>query len=52
MDFITYLPPCSYNGQVFTNILVIVDRLTKKKKFIPITSLIVDALVQAFVEYV
>jgi hypothetical protein len=29
----------------------IVDRLTKKKKFIPMASLSVDALVQAFVEY-
>lgn len=52
MDFITHLPPCQYNGQTFTNILVVVDRLTKKKKFIPMTSLRVDALVQAFVEYV
>jgi hypothetical protein len=52
MDFITHLPPCSHNGQVFTNILVIVDRLTKKKKFIPMNSLTVDALVQAFIEYI
>lgn len=52
MDFITHLPACHHNGQTFTNILVIVDRLTKKKKFIPMASLRVDALVQAFVEYV
>jgi hypothetical protein len=52
MDFITHLPPCKHNGQTFTNILVVVDRLTKKKKFIPMVSMSVDALVQAFVEYV
>jgi hypothetical protein len=52
MDFITHLPPCRHNGQVYTNILVIVDRLTKKKKLIPMVSLSVDALIQAFIEYV
>jgi hypothetical protein len=52
MDYITHLPPCKHNGQIYTNILVIVDRLSKKKKFIPMVSLTVDALVQAFVEYV
>jgi len=52
IDFTTHLPPCEHNGQVFTDILVIVDRLTKKKKFIPIASMTTDALVAAFVEYV
>jgi transposase InsO family protein len=52
MDFITHLPPCRYRDQTYTNILVVVDRLTKKKKFIPMASMSVEAIVQAFVEYV
>ena len=45
MDFITYLLPCTYNGRTYNNILVLVDRLTKKKKFIPMVSMTVDAIV-------
>lgn len=32
--------------------MVVVDRLSKKKKFIPLESLDVDAVVQAFIEYI
>lgn len=52
MDYITHLPPCTDNGRTYTDILVMVDRLSKKKKFIPVTDLRVDTLVHAFVEYV
>ncbi|KAI1511896.1 hypothetical protein Ptr86124_008736, partial [Pyrenophora tritici-repentis] len=52
MDYITHLPPCTDNGRTYTNVLVIVDRLSKKKKFIPVVDLKVDTLVKAFVEYV
>ncbi|KAI1515318.1 rve multi-domain protein [Pyrenophora tritici-repentis] len=52
IDFITHLPPCRHNGQTFTDILVVVDRLTKKKKFIPMASMTTDALVVAFIEYI
>ncbi|KAF7451142.1 Asp-protease-2 multi-domain protein [Pyrenophora tritici-repentis] len=51
MDYITHLPPCTDNGRTYTNVLVIVDRLSKKKKFIPVVDLKVDTLVKAFVEY-
>jgi hypothetical protein len=52
MDYITHLPPCTDNGRTYTDILVIVDRLSKKKKFIPVVDLKVDTLVRAFVEFV
>lgn len=47
-DFITSLPPCRYGGKVCQHILVVVDRLSKVKKFIPMDSLEVKAVVQAF----
>ncbi|KAA8615965.1 Asp-protease-2 multi-domain protein [Pyrenophora tritici-repentis] len=50
MDYITHLPPCTDNGRTYTNVLVIVDRLSKKKKFIPVVDLKVDTLVKAFVD--
>ncbi|EFQ85183.1 hypothetical protein PTT_12148, partial [Pyrenophora teres f. teres 0-1] len=52
MDYITHLPACTDNGRTYENILVIVDRLSKKKKFIPVVDLRVDTLVRAFVEFV
>lgn len=52
MDYITHLPACTDNGRTYENILVIVDRLSKKKKFIPVVNLRVDTLVRAFVEFV
>ncbi|KAI1667229.1 rve domain containing protein [Pyrenophora tritici-repentis] len=52
MDYITHLPLCTDNGRTYENILVIVDQLSKKKKFILVVDLRVDTLVQAFVEYV
>lgn len=52
VDFITPLPLCLRNGRRFRHILVVVDRLSKKRKFIPMDSLEVDAVVQAFVEWI
>jgi transposase InsO family protein len=52
IDYITHLPACMDNRRTYENILIIVDRLSKKKKFIPIVDLRVDTLVRAFVEYV
>lgn len=39
LDFVTGLPECRRRNQVFENILVIVDRLTKKKLYEPMTSM-------------
>jgi hypothetical protein len=52
MDYITKLPLCTLHGRKYENILVIVDRLSKKKKFIPVEDLRVETLVRAFIEYV
>ena len=38
MDFITDLPPSKYLNQVYDNILVIVDRLTKMAHYVPALS--------------
>lgn len=52
IDFITHLPLCQRYGRSYEHIMVVVDRLSKKKKFIPLDSLEVDAVVQAFIEWV
>jgi hypothetical protein len=53
IDYITHLPLCTDNGRTYMGILVVVDRLSKKKKkFIPVVHLKVNTLVRAFVEYV
>lgn len=52
VDFITPLPVCKRYGRTFEHVMVIVDRLSKKKKFIAMDSMEVEAVVQAFVEWV
>ena len=52
VDFITPLPICARYGRNYQHIMVVVDRLSKKKKFIPLDSLEVEAVVQAFIEWV
>lgn len=52
IDFITPLPICTRYGRSYQHIMVVVDRLSKKKKFIPLDSLEVEAVVQAFIEWV
>ena len=52
VDFITPLPYCTRYGRKYQHIMVVVDRLSKKKKFIPLDSLEVEAVVQAFVEWI
>ena len=52
VDFVTHLPVCKRYSRSYEHIMVVVDRLSKKKKFIPLDSLEVDAVVQAFIEWV
>ena len=52
VDFITPLPKCMRNGKAYKHIMVIVDRLSKKKRFVALYSLDVEAVVQAFIEWV
>ena len=51
-DFVTNLPPCRSGGRLYRHILVVVDRLSKTKKFIPMNSISTEAVVQAFLDYV
>ena len=45
VDFITPLPKCRRYGRVYEHIMVMVDRLSKKRKFIGLDSLKVEAVV-------
>ena len=50
VDFIIPLPKYRRHRQVYKYIIVIVDRLSKKHKFIGLDSLEVKAVVQAFLD--
>ena len=50
IDFITPLPISLRHEWKYQHIMVVVDRLSKKKKFIPLESLEVEAVVLAFIE--
>ena len=52
VDFITPLPKCRRYGRVYEHIMVVVDRLSKKRKFVGLDSLEVEAVVQAFLDWV
>jgi len=49
IDYVVDLPPCRRNGKTYRHILVVVDRLTKMRHFIPVTGLSADELADAFV---
>ena len=51
-DFVTSLPPCRVGGKIYRHILVVVDRLSKMKRFIPMDSLETTAVVQAFIDFI
>ena len=50
IDFVTPLPVLPRYGRKYQQIMVVVDRLSKKKMFVPLDSLEVEAVVQAFIE--
>lgn len=52
IDFITSLPICKRYNWHYQHIMVVVDRLTKKKKFVSLDLLEVEAVVQAFLEWI
>jgi len=52
MDFITELPPSQYRGELVTNVLVIVDRLTKRKRFIPCADMSAENIADTFYDNV
>ena len=49
IDYITGLPECIDGGQVYKHILVVVDRLTKMRHFIPCVSLDAEELTNRFI---
>ena len=49
VDYITPLPKCERNGQVYSHILVVVCRLTKMRHFIATTGLTAEELATAFI---
>ena len=52
VDFITALPESHRYGRIYQHIMVVVDRLSKKKKFIALTNMNVENVVQAFLHYI
>ena len=52
VDFITSLSTCTRYDRAYKHIMVVVDRLSKKKKFISLKSLEVKVVVQVFLEWV
>jgi hypothetical protein len=52
IDHIVDLPECTRNGKTYRNILVVVDRLTKMRHFIPVTGLDTDEVVDSFLHHV
>ena len=52
LDFIVDLPESTVNGTTFRNILVVVDRLSKKKKFVPMDKMDAESVAHAFLQYI
>ena len=52
IDYVTTLPQCCRNGRTYEHVLVVVDRLTKMRHLIPVTSLTTDELVEGFLQFV
>lgn len=52
IDFITLLPIFLKHGWKYQHIIIVVDHLSKKKKFILLDFLEVEAIVQTFIEWI
>lgn len=52
VDYISPLPACKRNGREFKHVVVVVDRLTKMRHFIPTVTMEADELADRFVERV
>ncbi|KAI1508200.1 rve multi-domain protein [Pyrenophora tritici-repentis] len=52
IDFITPLPKSTWCGHSYQHIMVVVDRLSKMKKFIAMENLEVPTVVDKFMEYI
>lgn len=52
VDFITPLPDCKVYGTTYKHIMVVVDRLSKRRRFVPLPSLEVQDVVTAFLQHI
>lgn len=52
VDFITYLLKYKYQGRIYKYTIVIINRLSKKRKYIILDSLLVELVTQVFLEYI
>lgn len=52
VDFITPLPDCTVHATTYKHVMVVVDRLSKRRRFIPLPSLEVRDVVTAFLQYI
>ena len=52
VNFITFLSTCTRNEKHYKHIMIVVDRFFKIKKFVALNSLNVDAVVQAFINWI
>ena len=52
IDFITSLSICERNDRRYQHIMMIMNRLSKKKRFMTLNSLKIQTIIQAFVEWI
>ena len=52
VDFIIGLLKCMRDGRVFEYIMIMMDRLLKKKKFVALDFLEIEVIVKAFIEWI
>lgn len=52
MDFITPLPQCKYEGRTYEHLMVVVDRLSKMKRYIALERLDVQHITNRFIEWI
>ena len=48
IDYVVGLPPCIRHNRTYRHVLVVVDRLTKRRHLIPVVSLETEELAEAF----
>ena len=52
VDFITFLSTCTRHDRAYKHIMIVIDRLSKKKKFISLESFDVKIVVQIFLKWI
>ena len=52
VDFITFLSTCTRYDRIYKHIMIVIDRLSKKKKFISLKNFDVEIVIQIFLEWI